>query len=134
MLTVRQTVVGRGRILIALAVVIVVGLGSRVIHSGFLLVDKYLGDALYAVMIYLLLTLVWSSASSLRRAVAVAVIMTVLETFQLTLIPLGMSHSEDIILRIAGRLLGTTFSWLDLAAYFLGIATTLFAEYQMLES
>ncbi len=121
----------RGRILAALAMVIITGLGSRMIHSGILLVDKYLGDALYAVMVYLLFTFAWRSASPLRRAVAAAVIMTALETFQLTLIPLEMTKSGDIALRIAGRLLGTTFSWLDLTAYFVGIVAALFADYRV---
>lgn len=104
------------------------------VHSGILLVDKYLGDALYTVMVYLLLALAWRSASPLRRAVAAAVIMTGLEIFQLTLIPLELSHSGNIVLRIIGRLLGSTFSWLDLAAYFVGIVAALIADYRIIRS
>lgn len=114
--------------------VIIAGLGSRMIHSGILLVDKYLGDALYAVMVYLLLALVWRNASPLSRAVVVALFMTALETFQLTLIPLEMSHSGNIILQIIGRLLGTTFSWLDLAAYFVGIVAALVVDFRSLDT
>lgn len=125
---------GRKRLLAALVVVIIAGLASRMIHSGILLVDKYLGDALYAVMVYLILALVWRNASPLRRAVVAALFMTALETFQLTLIPLKMCLSGNVVIQIIGRLLGTTFSWLDLAAYFAGIVAALLADYRMFRS
>ena len=99
------------------------------IHSGNILVDKYLGDALYAIMIYLILCLLWIAATPLRRSVVVMFVMTVLETFQLTSIPLELSKNENISMRTVGRLLGTTFSWLDLAAYFVGIAAVLLVDY-----
>lgn len=134
MLTAHRAAPGRGRILAVLAMVIITGLASRMIHSGILLVDKYLGDALYAVMVYLLLALVRRNASPLRRAVAAAVIMTALEIFQLTLIPLEMTKSGYIVLQIIGRLLGTTFSWLDLTAYFAGIVAAFLADYRMIRS
>ena len=116
------TIASRRRLLICLAVVIVTGLGSRMIHSGIELVDKYLGDGLYAVMVYLILGLVRGGDTPLRRAVSSMVIMTLLETFQLTSIPLEMTRSSHIVPRIAGRLIGTTFSWLDLSAYTVGVA------------
>lgn len=119
------------RLLVCLVTVIVMGLGSRMIHSGFMVVDKYLGDALYAAMVYLLLSLFCRSAP-LRKAVAVMLIMTVLETFQLTAIPLGMSRSANILIKIIGRLIGTTFSWLDLAAYMAGIIVVFFGDYRWL--
>jgi len=109
-----------GKLFVSLVAVILAGLGSRMIHSGFLLVDKYLGDALYAVMIYLILALAWN-ANPQRRAVLAMMIMTALETFQLTLIPFEMTKNGNILMKIAGRLLGTTFSWMDLTVYLVGI-------------
>jgi hypothetical protein len=119
------------RLLVCLVAVIAVGLGSRMIHSGFVVVDKYLGYALYAAMVYLLFSLFCRSAP-LRKAVVVMLIMTVLETFQLTAIPLGMSRSTNIAIKIIGRLIGTTFSWLDLAAYIAGIIVVFFGDYRCL--
>lgn len=104
------------------------GLGSRLIHSGMPLLDKYLGDALYAVMFYLLLALIRLTTPPLRRAGLAMLIMTTLELFQLTAIPLALTQSGHLLLRICGRLLGTTFSWLDLAAYLAGIAVVLLVE------
>lgn len=104
---------------VLLVAIIVAGLLSRMVHTGFLIVDKYLGDALYAAMVYVLLQLtgrvqpVWFWAASL---------MTAIEFFQLTGIPAGMLRSGNTALRICGRLLGTEFGVMDLVAYGVGIA------------
>jgi hypothetical protein len=98
--------------------IIAVGMLSRAVHTGLVVVDKYLGDALYAAMVYVILRL-------LRRTAAVAVpamaIMTAIELFQLTMIPARMLASEHLIVRICARLMGTEFSFLDLLAYGVGI-------------
>jgi hypothetical protein len=98
---------------LCIAGIIVVGILSRVVHTGFVVVDKYLGDALYAAMVYGILRLFWRGASVAVWAMAV---MTVIELFQLTMIPAHMFASEHLIARIFGRLLGTEFSFLDLLA------------------
>jgi tyrosine-protein phosphatase SIW14 len=112
---------GRKHLLITLAVVIAIGLGSRLIHTGVHLLDKYLGDALYAVMVYLLVTLSRCGVTPLSRGVLAMAVMTSLELFQLTGIPLAMVNSGNLALKIVGRLLGTAFGWLDLVAYGVGI-------------
>ena len=48
-------------------------------------------------------------------------LMTVIEVFQLTQIPLLLSRSSNILLRMVALLLGTKFEWLDLASYLIGI-------------
>lgn len=48
-------------------------------------------------------------------------VMTALELFQLTGIPLALAGSGNPGLKIVGRLMGTVFSWLDLVAYGAGI-------------
>lgn len=108
--------------MIRLAAVIAAGLASRMIHTGFILFDKYLGDALYAVMVYVILGLVWK-APLRQRAIAAMAIMTALEFFQLTLIPQHMLSSPHLAVRLLARLLGTVFSFLDLATYAVGIGT-----------
>ena len=105
---------------IFLAAVITAGIGSRVVHTGWVLVDKYLGDALYAVMIYALIRLAWRAPAS-RVAMAAMGVMTAIEFFQLTMIPARMVASESFVLQVTGRLLGTEFSLKDLAAYAVGI-------------
>jgi hypothetical protein len=105
------------RRLLAIAIVIAAGLLSRAVHTGWILFDKYLGDALYAVMIYLLLP---SQPVARRAALAMAIMMGI-ELFQLTNIPFKMVADSRWPVRVVGRLLGTTFGWGDLAAYAAGI-------------
>ena len=91
------------------------------IQTGWIILDKYLGDALYAVMFYVILRLCWPVAPARRVAIAAIAIMTALEFFQLTLIPLHMLASPNLFIRVTARLLGTEFSFLDLLAYAVGI-------------
>jgi hypothetical protein len=94
------------------------GILSRVFRTGSVLFDKYLGDALYAAMVYALLRLFWTPAVV---AFSAMVVMTLIETFQLTMIPARLLASEHFTVRILARLMGTQFSWLDLLAYAAGI-------------
>ena len=100
-----------------LGAVIGAGLLSRPGTTGLILVDKYLGDSLYAVMIYLLLgrgPIGW-------RAVWAMGIVSAIEMFQITGVPARMVADTAPLPRIAGRLLGTVFAWGDLLAYGVGI-------------
>jgi hypothetical protein len=90
------------------------------VHTGWILLDKYAGDALYAAMVYVLISLVWQT-SPLRKALLAMLIMTALEVFQLSMIPAHMFASGNGVERILARLLGTEFSFRDLAAYAVGI-------------
>ena len=98
-----------------------VGIASRTVHTGSIIVDKYLGDALYAAMVYVLITLVWR-ASTWRIALASMMIMTIIEVSQLTMIPAHLLASDRLAVRILARLLGTEFAFRDLLAYAVGIA------------
>lgn len=86
------------------------------IHTGFVLFDKYFGDALYAAMVCVLLRLCGVPTRP-TAAVAVIVLMTGIELFQRTLIPERMLHVSDLATRPAVRLIGTQFSDLALLAY-----------------
>ena len=110
-----------GRRVVALSCIIGIGILSRVIHTGFVVFDKYLGDALYAAMVYVILRLLWR-ATAVVVAVATLIVMTVIELFQLTMVPAHMLASEHLIVRISAMLIGTEFSFLDLFAYGVGIA------------
>ena len=110
-----------GRRVVVLSCIIGIGILSRVIHTGFVVFDKYLGDALYAAMVYVILRLLWR-ATAVVVAVATLIVMTVIELFQLTMVPAHMLASERLIVRISAMLIGTEFSFLDLFAYGVGIA------------
>ena len=101
-----------------LAAIVTAGLLSRMVHTGIRVFDKYLGDALYAAMVYVIFRLTGRIA---RVTLWTAVTMTAIEFFQLTQIPAGMLRSEWLAARACARLLGTEFSVLDLLAYAVGI-------------
>ncbi len=98
--------------------IIAMGILSRVVHTGLAVFDKYLGDALYATMVYGILRLLSRASVS---AVCAMVAMTAIELFQLTMIPAHMLGNEHLIARICARLIGVEFSFLDLLAYGVGI-------------
>ena len=50
--------------LLCLVGIIAAGILSRVVHTGFAVFDKYLGDALYAAMVYAILRLFWRAVVS----------------------------------------------------------------------
>jgi hypothetical protein len=104
---------------VCLTGIILLGIFSRLVHTGWVIVDKYLGDALYAAMVYVILR-AWSKPGA--AAISAAIIMTVVELFQLTLIPAHLLHSGHLVVRVIARLMGTDFSFVDLAAYGVGIA------------
>ncbi len=110
---------------LSLAAIIAVGILSRVFHTGWALFDKYLGDALYAAMVYVILRLVWRGAAVV---VPTALVMIAIELFQLTLIPAQMAASAHPIVRLGARLIGTEFSFLDLASYIVGIVCIYFVD------
>src|SRR5689334_16387722 len=89
---------------------IALGLFSRKVPLGFFLWDKSLGDALYAVMVFGIVTLVRPNARAVTRSAVAFAICFALELFQLTGIPKTMPRA----LRTA---LGDTFSWHDVACY-----------------
>jgi len=105
--------------------IIAVGILSRVVHTGLAVFDKYLGDALYAAMVYAILRL---GLRATTAAVWAMVAMTAIEVFQLTMIPAHMLASEHWVTRICARLMGVEFSFLDLLAYGVGIGVIWFVD------
>lgn len=103
---------------VLLAAIIVTGILSRLGQTGFRLLDKYLGDALYAAMVYVFFRL---TIRVTHVAMWTAVAMIAIELFQLTGIAAAMLRSGNTVVRVCARLLGTEFSVLDLLAYAAGI-------------
>lgn len=93
-------------------VLVAADLLTRLVPLGNILWDKYLGDGLYAAMV----------CTIVPRTRAVGLLMVAIECFQLTGIPAGLLTSDSWALRKLARLLGTQFSFFDLAASAVGIA------------
>jgi hypothetical protein len=107
----------RGAILLAIPVTVAAGLGSRHVLAGH--PAKLAGDALYTVLVYLLVLLVRPEARP-RRAFAIALgVSFAVEFAQLTPYPAWLS-SQHVLLRLV---FGTTFGWEDLAGYVIGAST-----------
>ena len=111
-----------------LAAIIAAGLLSRAANTGSVLIDKYLGDALYAAMVFEMIRLAKRPRPAWNAGLAMAA-MIAIECFQLTGIPAELAASASLAMRVAGRLLGTQFSWLDIVAYAAGIGAMLLPCY-----
>lgn len=120
--------------LVAALAVIVGGVLSRLLHSGMPLLDKYLGDALYATLVYLLLRAWRPARAPAGAALASVVLLIAIESFQRTGIPSGMARSDNAALKLLAIGLGTGFSWYDLLAYAVGVGAAAWADYQLLFS
>jgi Protein of unknown function (DUF2809) len=104
----------RAAALALVPLMIAAGLGSRVVLGG--LPAKIAGDALYTVLIYVLVVVIRPDVRLSRAfAVALGVSFTV-EFAQLTPYPAWLS-SKHVILRL---IFGTTFGLVDLAGYVVG--------------
>jgi hypothetical protein len=104
-----------------LVVTITLGVVSRAVRLGIYVWDKSLGDALYAVMIYLFLGLALPAQPPRQRGAVTFALCFAIELFQLTGIPRTLPRP----LRIA---LGTDFAWHDVACYAVGAMACVWAE------
>ncbi|MFD3163911.1 DUF2809 domain-containing protein [Herpetosiphon sp. NSE202] len=109
------------RRIIVLGVIILCGIGSRLIATGFALFDNYLGDALYAAMLFMLLLVLAPRLRLAKAALMSFAVVVLIELFQLTTIPLAMRSHENSLLRLIAIVLGTTFNGWDLVSYAIGI-------------
>jgi hypothetical protein len=107
----------------------IAGIASRVFHSGFPLIDKDLGEALYAALAYVLLSIVWPRPLPARKALITMAAMCAVEAFQLTGVPARFAASGNSVLKLIAVVLGTTWSWRDLLGYALGVATVALLDY-----
>jgi hypothetical protein len=112
---------------IVLIGIIFLGIGSRINHTGWVVFDKYLGDALYAAMVYVLLGLLKVQAIKTKFLLS-ALLMIVIECFQLTSIPLWLFAQDSLLLKGVAVLLGLQFDWRDLIAYAAGIVAIAIAD------
>ena len=98
-------------------VVVPLGLASRRWPIGLPLYDDALGDALYAVMVYLALAILFPSRSPLLIAVASACVCLAIELFKLTGLPHAWRDST-----LSRLVFGTVFGWHNVLRYAVGVA------------
>jgi len=109
----------RSRVAISIVAVVALGLASRKFPELFpACLGKYPGDALWALMVFLGVALI-NPTSSPARLGLLALLLSYLDEFS------QIYHApwiDSIRHTTAGHLLlGSAFSWLDLAAYTVGI-------------
>ena len=112
------------RILATLAIVAVLGLTSRTFPIGWHLWDKSLGDLCYAAAALLIIRLAIPRFRPLASAILALGFCIAIECFKLTGLP--SQWQANPILRI---IFGSTFSWHNIACYFLAIAALLGLEH-----
>jgi len=114
-----STVRPRWAALLAVPLTVAAGLGARALFGGFL--AKVAGDALYTVLIHVLVVVVRPDVRPSRAAAVALGTSFAVELAQLTPYPAWLS-SKHVILRL---IFGTTFGFVDLAGYVVGAAFAL---------
>jgi len=107
------------RILLAAIAGLIVITGLVVHFSTTGIVADFVGDALYAVVVYLIVSVIFVRRSNLQIALAAVLICVAVEFLQLTGVPGALAD----VFPPSRYLLGTTFSTLDLVAYIVGVLT-----------
>ena len=118
----------RNRIVYLISVAIVMGLGlSSRKYAGYLpeWINTYLGDALWAVMIYLFAALLLKDRKSAQIALLSLLFCYLIEISQLYHAPWIDAIRNT---RLGGLVLGFGFLWTDIIAYTMGIGVMLAIE------
>lgn len=111
----------------AFALVMAVGATSRLHRLGFALWDKDLGDALYAIAVYLVVGSLFPKLRSPRLAYIALAISFAVELFQATGIP--AQYARYAIVRWC---IGTQFAVHDLICYLVGVAAIALVDWAIL--
>ena len=109
----RQCAVHRRSLACLVVVTIAIGAASRLFPIGHSIWDKSTGDVAYAIMIFLLASLVRPRTRSIVLGACALAICVAIECFQLTGIPARAPRLLQIVL-------GTHFAWHDVACYVAG--------------
>lgn len=107
------------RVLLAAIAGLIVITGLLVHFATTGIVADFVGDALYAVLAYLVVSFVLVRRTSRQIAVIAVLFCVAIEFLQLTGIPGALAE----VFPASRYLLGTTFSTLDLVAYVVGVLT-----------
>ncbi|MEN0085343.1 MAG: DUF2809 domain-containing protein [Leifsonia sp.] len=104
------------RVVLAAAALLTVAAGLAVARWTDSAAWTFVGDALYAVLIYTIVAAVAVRARPAVVATVATAICAAVEVFQLTGVPAALAQTVPV----AALVLGTTFQWSDLLAYLLG--------------
>jgi hypothetical protein len=121
----------RNRYLYIIAALIVVTLGlvsRKMVNHLPVIVNMYLGDALWALMIYLYLAIIFKTLSIKRVAISSLLFCYLIELSQLY-------HTTWIDqirnTRLGGLVLGFGFLWSDILAYTMGVGIGMLIEWMI---
>jgi hypothetical protein len=109
-------------------VVVLLGLASRHYFSEFPFVRAYVGDGLWALMVFFGFALIFNRWSVRSVALAALLFSLGIELSQLYHAPLIDSIRST---RLGGLVLGFSFVWSDLICYSMGIAVGVLLETQL---
>ncbi len=104
------------RLLSGFAGTVVLGLASRLYPMGWFLLDRVLGEVLYAVAAYLVLAMLLFRKPPLLIAVIAFACCVAVEVFKLTGIPAEYQH-----VLLVRWFLGMNFTVVNLGYYFIGV-------------
>jgi hypothetical protein len=119
----------RGVFLALAAATIVIGLASRHFRGALpAAIGSYVGDVLWATMVYLLFAAIWPRVSVRRLAIGTAAFALAIEMGQLYHGPWIDAVRGT---RLGGLVLGFGFLWSDLACYAVGIALAVALDWRI---
>src|SRR5512138_2535650 len=108
-MTARRASYDRVRLALLLVATLALGIVSRKVRLGWTPWDKSLGDALYAVCVYLAIALVQPRMNRRVLAMVAFLVCFAIEMFQKTGIPLALERKHPWVHWI----LGSAFGWED---------------------
>jgi len=117
----------RGLLIVCIVLVILLGLASRQMPFLFpKVLGKYPGDVLWSLMVFLGCAYLKPTASTSRLAIYTLIISYGVELSQLIQVPwiVSLRHTT-----LGHLILGTTFSWLDIVSYTMGISIGALGDY-----
>lgn len=106
--------------------IILLGILSRIIKFNNVILDKYLGDLLYALMFYYIFKLFL--ANHWHRVGLTFSLMIIFEVLQLIGISQILRSYQFLPYNILAILIGSQFSFLDILAYTIGLIIVSFIE------
>ena len=108
----------------AIAIIITIGLASR----HYLQLGKYPGDALWTIMVFLMVGIIQPRRRSIEVGAIALFISYIVEFGQLYRAPWIVSIRSTTIGHL---ILGSDFAWADLAAYTLGAALAVIIDQKL---
>ncbi|MEI6141900.1 MAG: DUF2809 domain-containing protein [Mariniphaga sp.] len=115
--------------IIATLIVIILGLASRKLSNHLPeIINRYMGDALWALMIYIYVGIIFRKLPIKRVAISSLLFCYMIELSQLYHAP-WIDQIRNT--RLGGLVLGFGFLWSDILAYTMGVGIGMFIEWMI---